>query len=127
MIHATMHAHAHAACGPISVAGVSMDTFLVEEIAAERGARGPNVPAQCTESLTHNDTRLGGRSPPCPNAANTPKMERHQMEGTMHDEYIGVVSIHSLRGVAILGDRVPADRPPSPPAIATQSDKRFSV
>ena len=81
MIHAKMHAHAHAACGPIPVTAVSIDTFFVEEMAAERGARGPNVPEQCTELLTHNDTRLGGRSPPCPNAANTPKMERHRNGG----------------------------------------------
>ena len=81
MIHATMHAHAHAACSPIPVVGVSMDTFLVEKIAAERGARGPNIPAQCMELLTHNGTRLGGRSPPCSNAANTPKMERHRNGG----------------------------------------------
>ena len=46
MIHAKIHAHAHAACGPIPVTAVSIDTFSGEEMTAEGAVREPNVPEQ---------------------------------------------------------------------------------
>jgi hypothetical protein len=81
MIHATMHAHAHAECGPIPAAGVSMDTFFLTGNDRGRDARGPNVPAQSKESFTRTDAWLGVRPLPYPNAANTPEMERRQNKG----------------------------------------------
>ena len=46
IIHAKIHAHAHAACGPIPVTAVSIDTFSGEEMTAEGAVREPNVPEQ---------------------------------------------------------------------------------
>ena len=52
MCHATMHAHAHAPCGPIPVAGVSTDTFSSGNDAARVRLVSLNIPARTNNYLS---------------------------------------------------------------------------
>ena len=52
IINATMHAHAHAPCGPIPVAGVSTDTFSSGNDAARVRLVSLNIPARTNNYLS---------------------------------------------------------------------------
>ena len=89
MIHAKMHAHAHAACGPIPFVSVSIDTFFGGNDAGERGLGGLKCTCRHKQPLALQCTWPGKRPPPCPNApkyACGKEAQKSQVEAKMKFE-----------------------------------------
>ena len=89
MIYAKIHAHAHAACGPIPFVSVSIDTFFGGNDAGERGLGGLKCTCRHKQPLALQCTWPGKRPPPCPNApkyACGKEAQKSQVEAKMKFE-----------------------------------------